>query len=50
MIRFTEGLILGAASSGIAWAVGASTYWTAAIGVTVAALIWFAEFLLDDLL
>jgi hypothetical protein len=50
MKRFTAGLLLGAASSGIAYACGATSLWTAAIGITVAALVWFGQFILDDLL
>lgn len=50
MKRFMTGLLLGSASSGIAYAAGASPYWTAGVGVIVAALVWFGEFLLDDLL
>lgn len=50
MARFTTGLLLGAASSGIAYAAGATPYWTAGIGALVAVLVWFGEFILDDLL
>ncbi len=50
MKRFTAGLLLGATSSGIAYACGADTYWTASVGVIVACLIWFGQFILDDLL
>ncbi|MBZ6258816.1 hypothetical protein KVH22_25205 [Streptomyces olivaceus] len=50
MIRFLFGLLLGAVGAGITWAVTESPGWTAAIGITVAVLIWFAEFILDDLL
>jgi hypothetical protein len=48
--RFTAGLLLGSMSSGIAYAVGANTYWTAVVGVIVACLVWFGQFILDDLL
>jgi hypothetical protein len=48
--RFMTGLLLGSASTGIAWAAGASPLWTGLIGLTVAVLVWFGEFLLDDLL
>ena len=50
MKRFTTGLLLGAAASGIAYGAGASPLWTGLIGLTVAVLVWFGEFLLDDLL
>ena len=50
MKRFTAGLLLGATSSGIAYVCGASPLWTAAIGITVALLVWFGEFILDGLL
>jgi hypothetical protein len=50
MKRFTAGLLLGAASSGIAYAAGASPYWTAGVGAIVACLVWFGQFILDDLL
>lgn len=50
MKRFIAGLILGAASSGIAHAVGASPLWTGLIGLAVAVLVWFGEFILDDLI
>lgn len=50
MKRFMTGLLLGAASSGIAYAAGASPLWTGLIGLTVAVLVWFGDFILDDLL
>lgn len=50
MIRFLIGLILGAAASGITWAASHSTHWTAIVGITVAVLVWFSDFILDDLL
>ncbi|MFF0166736.1 hypothetical protein [Streptomyces prasinus] len=50
MRRFLLGLILGAAGSGITWAVTESPAWTAVIGITVAVLVWFGELILDDLL
>lgn len=50
MKTFTAGLLLGAASSGIAYAVGASPHWTFGVGVIVAVAIWFGEFILDDLI
>lgn len=50
MRRFTAGLLLGSASSGIAYACGANTYWTVGVGAIVACLIWFGQLILDDLL
>ena len=50
MKRVTAGLLLGSASAGIAYAAGASPYWTAGIGVLVAVLVWFGQLILDDLL
>ncbi|MCX5253553.1 hypothetical protein OOK27_05120 [Streptomyces canus] len=50
MARFTTGLLLGASASGIAYAVGASPLWTFLVGLVVAVLVWFGEFILDDLL
>lgn len=49
MKRFMTGLLLGSASAGIAYAAGANPVWTGLIGLTVAVLVWFREFLLDDL-
>ena len=43
MNRFALGLVFGAAGSGIAYAAGASPYWTVGVGVIVTCLIWFAE-------
>jgi hypothetical protein len=48
--RFTLGLVFGAAGSAIAYAVGANAFWTVGVGVIVAVLVWFGEFILDDLL
>jgi hypothetical protein len=48
MNRFALGLVFGAAGSAIAYGAGASTYWTVGVGVIVACLIWFGEFVLDD--
>jgi hypothetical protein len=50
MARFLIGLVLGVVSSGIAYLVTDSLSWTAAVGITVFVLVWFGEFLLDDLL
>jgi hypothetical protein len=48
--RFLLGLLLGAAGSAITWAVSESPQWTAVVGVVIAVLVWFGEFILDDLL
>lgn len=45
MKRFTTGLLLGATTSGIAYAAGADLLLTAVLGAVVAAVIWFAELL-----
>ncbi len=50
MKRFLLGLVLGAAGAGVTWAITEDLGWTTAIGITVAVLVWFAEFILDDLL
>lgn len=49
-MRLLIGLILGAAGSGVAWAATGSPQWTALVGITVAVLVWFGEFILDDLI
>jgi hypothetical protein len=48
--RFMTGLLLGASAAGIAYACSAPPLWVALIGITVAVLVWFGEYLLDDLL
>ena len=50
MARFVTGLLLGSASSGIAYACSAPPLWVVLIGLVVACLVWFGEFILDDLL
>lgn len=50
MARFLIGLIAAAAGSAVTWAVTESPGWTALVGITVAVLVWFGEFILDDLL
>ncbi|MFE7233978.1 hypothetical protein ACFVAF_25580 [Streptomyces sp. NPDC057596] len=50
MARFWIGLLLGASAAAVTWAVTDSPHWTAAIGIVVAVLVWFAELILDDLL
>jgi hypothetical protein len=49
MARFLLGLIAGATSSAFTWIFTGSTGWAVALGLVSAALIWFREFLLDDL-
>jgi hypothetical protein len=48
--RFVTGLLLGASAAGIAYACAAPLLWVAVVGVAVAVLVWFGEYLLDDLL
>lgn len=50
MTRFLIGLVLGACSSGIAWAVSHDRAVTALVGVVVLVLVWLGEWILDDLL
>lgn len=50
MNRFLLGLLLGASAALITWVISSSHLWTAVIGLVVAVLVWFGEFLLDDLL
>jgi hypothetical protein len=50
MARFLLGLALGALSSGITYAATDSPHWTALVGAVVLVLVWFGEFILDDLL
>lgn len=50
MARFLIGLALGAISSGITYLITDSLGWTALVGAVVVVLVWFGEFLLDDLL
>lgn len=50
MIRFLIGLLIGACAAAIAWAATSSPHWTAIAGITAAVLVWFGEFILDDLL
>lgn len=50
MTRFLIGLVLGGSGAGITWAASGSPHWTAVVGITVAVLAWFGEFILDDLL
>lgn len=47
MKRFTAGLLLGSACSGIAYACGASPLWTGLIGAAVALLVWFGKHAVD---
>jgi hypothetical protein len=48
--RFLLGLLLGSSAALIAWVISSSHLWTAVIGLVVAVLVWFGEFLLDDLI
>lgn len=50
MARFLLGLIAAGISGTFTWLITDSTQWAALIGVTFAALAWFGEFILDDLL
>ena len=50
MKRFLIGLVLGASSSGITWAITQDRMWTAVVGLVVLVLVWIGEFILDDLL
>lgn len=50
MTRFLLSLVLGAVSSGITYLITDSLGWTAVVGITVLVLVWFGEFILDDLL
>jgi hypothetical protein len=50
MARFLLGLVLGACASGITWVASGSPHWAAVAGLVVAVLVWFGEFILDDLL
>lgn len=46
MNRFLVGLLGGGAGAGITWLVSdGNVAWTVAIGVIIAVLIWFWEFL-----
>jgi hypothetical protein len=47
--RFLLGLLLGACAALIAYVAGADQLWTFLIGAAVAVLVWFGEYLLDDL-
>ena len=48
--RFTAGLLLGSSAGAIAYAAGAPHLLPLLIGLAVAGLIWFGEWILDDLL
>lgn len=50
MNRFLLGLLLGGSAALITWVISSSHLWTAVIGLVVAVLVWFGEFLLDDLI
>lgn len=46
MERFLAGLVLGAAASGITYAITPAPPWWWAVGAAVACLVWFGSFLL----
>ncbi|MFF4337505.1 hypothetical protein [[Kitasatospora] papulosa] len=48
--RFLLGLGLGSGTSAVTYAITADGALTAVLGITVAVLIWFGAFILDDLL
>lgn len=48
MRRFLIGLVLGASSSGITWAITQDRGWTAVVGLVVLVLVWVGELILDD--
>lgn len=50
MKRFWLGLLLGACAALIAWVISSSHLWTAVAGIAVAVLVWFGEYIADDLL
>ncbi|WP_158558572.1 hypothetical protein [Streptomyces sp. AC1-42T] len=50
LTRFLLGLGLGSGTSALVYAVTTDGALTALIGITVAVLIWFGAFILDDLL
>ncbi|MFD9567725.1 hypothetical protein [Streptomyces sp. NPDC059994] len=50
MARFLIGLLLGAAAAGITWAASHHGSWALIAAIVVAVLVWFGEFILDDLL
>ncbi|MBD0743501.1 hypothetical protein [Streptomyces sp. CBMA152] len=43
MIRFLIGLLLGAATTAITWAVGVDIGWALVVGTAVAVIVWCAE-------
>lgn len=49
MPRFLLGLVLGSLASDIAYTITADGALAALAGISVAALIWFGLFLLDEL-
>jgi hypothetical protein len=46
MERFLVGLVLGAAASGVTYAITSEPPWWWAVGLAVACLVWFGGFLL----
>lgn len=47
MKRFLAGLGLGALGSGITYAITQTPPWWWAVGLVIAVLVWFGEFLAD---
>ncbi|MFJ9239794.1 hypothetical protein ACIRJ3_33005 [Streptomyces anulatus] len=50
LLRMGLGLFLGSGTSAVTYAITADSALTAVLGITVAVLIWFGAFILDDLL
>jgi hypothetical protein len=50
MARFFLGLIAAGISGTFTWLITDSTGWAVLIGLVFAVLVWFGEFLLDDVL
>ena len=49
MRRFLLGLVFGAAGAGITYAITPTPPWWWAVGLSIAVLIWFGEFVVDAL-
>jgi hypothetical protein len=50
MARFLIGLVLGGSASAITWVATDNRGWALIAGLVVLVLVWFGEFILDDLL
>jgi hypothetical protein len=48
--RFLLGLLAGAAAFALTWVIAHNTGWAALAAITVSVLVWFGEFIADDLL